>query len=316
MNYIVYGADTHLLQKQVQEILKEFLKEDVEMNTTIYDAMETSMAQIIDDASTIPFFSEKKAIVVQRSLFLTGSKEPSVAQETILPYLSHSLSSTLLIFVVEHEKLDTRKKIVKEMMKHCRCIETKVLDEQGKIRYVRESVRKMQLNIKEDAVLELIERLPLQTQTIEKEMEKLQLYGDEIDVSLIRCIITRPLENDVFQLVHAVVDKDIKKAFSIWRDLCVLNKEPIQIIGALAAQFRFLYEIKVLQMQGVRNKNELASRLKVSSGRVYYALQSAQKLKLETIHAQLRALAELDQKMKSGKIDKKIGFELYLLGVR
>lgn len=316
MNYILYGEDSYLLQQELDKILKEHLGKEVELNTTTYSAIQTSMNEILDDAMTIPFFSDTKAIVVQQANFLTASKEVQVDQDMLLNYVSNPLPSTILIFIVEHEKLDSRKKLVKEMMKYCCTKELKKLDEEGKARFIRQQIKERTIKIEENALTELIHRLPTQLQIIEKELDKLQLYGEKVDLRIVKNIITRPLEDDVFQLVNAVVNKNKKKAFEIWRDLCVLNKEPIAIIGALASQFRFLYQVKALQEQGIRNKNDIASQLKVSSGRVYYALETCRKFNLAAIHEQLHALALLDQKIKSGKIDKKMGFELYLLGIK
>ena len=57
------------------------------------------------------------------------------------------------------------------------------------------------------------------------EMEKLELYGGVISSDVVERLVTRPLEEDVFQLVNAVVDRDLRKSFHMWQDLCVLNQD-------------------------------------------------------------------------------------------
>ena len=96
----------------------------------------------------------------------------------------------------------------------------------------------------------LLRRLPLDIRTIQTEMEKLELYGGVISSDVVERLVTRPLEEDVFQLVNAVVDRDLRKSFHMWQDLCVLNKDAIYLIALLAAQFRFLYEVKALMLHG------------------------------------------------------------------
>lgn len=59
MNYILYGEDSYLLQQELDKILKEHLGNEVELNTTTYSAIQTSMNEILDDAMTIPFFGYK-----------------------------------------------------------------------------------------------------------------------------------------------------------------------------------------------------------------------------------------------------------------
>ena len=163
-----------------------------------------------------------------------------------------------------------------------------------------------------NAFLELDQRLPLDIRSIKAEMEKLELFGGVIDVSVVEQLVNRPLEDDVFQLVNAVVDRDLKKAFSLWYDLCVLNKDAIYLTALLAGQFRFLYQVKVLMDQGA-GKDMIVSKLGAHPYRVQITMQNARKLSTPYLLHILSKLAVLDQKMKGGQLDKKLGFEMFLL---
>ena len=53
----------------------------------------------------------------------------------------------------------------------------------------------------------------------------------------------------------------------------------------------------------------------LNPNRVYYMLKNASNYSLKEIEDNVSKLANLDLAIKSGAIDKKIGFEQYLLGL-
>ena len=118
----------------------------------------------------------------------------------------------------------------------------------------------------------------------------------------------------MFALVNAVVEKNISKAFYIWNDLCVINTDSIYLTALLASQFRFLYEVKVLVQQG-QTKEEIVSSLHAHPYRVKLAMKSVEYLTSDYLMQMLAKLADLDQKLKSGLLDKKLGFEMFLLEI-
>lgn len=318
MNYILYGEEHCLLQEAMQRIIKEELGTIDDMNLVTYNAQTVTILDILDDAQTIPFFADKKVIIVNNANFLSGSNDTDIDTGPLEAYLKNPMPSTVLIFTGGFAKLDARKKIVKQMQKCCRVLQFAKLDEQAKLRYLQQEIKERKLTISNQALQLMDMRLPCDIGVIRHELDKLSLYGSKIELEDVKALITRPLEEDVFQLVNAVVVKDLKKAFQMWQDLCVLNKDAIFLTAILSSQFRFLYQVKVLQKQG-NSERDITSQLKAHPFRVKMAMKSVYALSADELLAILNQLATLDQKMKMGLIDKKLGFEMFLLqmqGVR
>ena len=123
MNYLLSGTESYLMKKRLNEIIKEWVKDDPEMSLVTYDASmnDFMMSTLIEDASTIPFFTEHKVIVVKNCQFLSATGSISEADTKILEkYLANPNESTVLVFMLEKDKLDARKKIVKTLKKVCR----------------------------------------------------------------------------------------------------------------------------------------------------------------------------------------------------
>lgn len=312
MNYVLYGEEQYELSQTLKRILKQYHMDEQDLNVITYDALQSDMQTIIADATTIPFFAEQKIILIRNANFLSTNNDTDLDMTILDHYLDAPMESTILIFMGSFEKLDARKKIVKKVQKCCKVLQFHRLDTLGKENYIKEEIQRRNLEIEPSAVQELNQRLPYDIRSIKAEMEKLELYGEVITTVVVEKLVTRPLEDDVFQLVNAVVDRDLKKAFTLWQDLCVLNKDAIYLIALLAGQFRFLYQVKVLMDQGA-GKDMIVSRLGAHPYRVQLTMQSARKLSVFYLLSILAKLAALDQKLKGGLLDKKLGFELFLL---
>ncbi|MEG0264556.1 MAG: DNA polymerase III subunit delta [Erysipelotrichaceae bacterium] len=312
MNYVLYGEERCLLQEAMNKIVMDEVGNSDEMNTVSYNAQNCSIQEILDDAQTIPFFADKKVVIVLNANFLSGNNDTEIDTLPLEKYLENSLASTVLILVGYFPKLDSRKKIVKLVQKRCRILAFQRLDEFGKHRFIKEEINKRNIKINKDALDDLCNRVPSDINTIRNELDKLSIYGKAIKVEDVVALVTRPLEEDVFQMVNAVVRKDLETSFRIWNDLCVLNKDAIFLTALLAGQFRFLYQVKCLQVQGKR-ESDIVSILKAHPYRVKMSLQSVDYLSINELFSILNQIAQLDQDMKNGKIDKKLGFEMFLI---
>lgn len=312
MNYVLYGEEHFLLEKARDRIIHEHIKEEAYMNTVTYNAAQVDMNVILDDARTIPFFSDEKVIIVDHATFLSASDDTKMELDALIKYLEEPMDTTILIFIGEFAKLDARKKIVKLMQKKCKVLAFPRLDDSGKINYIRQELEERNLHVSKDALQELNRRLPLDIASIRHELEKLELLGDDISLNDVQHLVTRPLEEDVFALVNAVVKKDVTASFHIWKDLQVQNKDAIYLIALLASQFHFLFQVKTLSNQGY-TREQITSELKAHPYRVKLSLQTCASLELSYILDILNRLATLDQKLKSGQLDKKMGFEIFLI---
>lgn len=316
MNYVVYGEEQYQVKKMISAIIKKEVGSSDEMNTTQYDATQVSIDQILEDAETIPFFAEKKVIIVNRANFLSASNDTDIDLTRLENYLTQPLASTTLILSGSFAKMDTRKKIVKKISSLCEVHVCNKLDKGSLPSFLQEEIKKRHIDISAPAYRLLCDRLPFDIGVIHHELDKLELYGKAIDEEAVKQLVTRSLEEDVFALVNAVVEKNSKRCFQIWEDLQVLNKDPIYLIALIASQFHLLYQVKVQLMKGRARSEEIAKELGVHPYRAKLAVPVCQRLAIDDVLLVLNQLADLDQNIKAGAIDKKIGFELFLLGVK
>lgn len=316
MNYIVHGEEQYQARKEIDAIIKAEIGERNDMNTIVYQATQTSTEEILADAQMIPFFTEKKCIIVDHATFFSASNDTEIDLEQIVAYLKQPLDTTIMIFTGTFAKLDTRKKLVKQAVSLCTVHTCSLLSKDSLPTYLKEQLRLRNLTLDPEAFQLLCSYLPYDNGVIQNELDKLELYGGTIPVSLIKVLTSRSLEDDGFALVNALVEKNMKKCFLIWEDLQVLNVDPIYLIVLISSQFHLLYRIKCALLQGKQRQDEIADALCVHPYRVKLALPTAHRLSIEEILEVLNRLANLDQSIKSGRVEKKTGFELFLLQMK
>ena len=316
MNYVISGSDYYLVNQELSKIKKIYEKDSVDVIQ--YDASEMDLQVILDDANMPSFFAAYKMLVISNPLFLTsGGKLDDAKQELLLKYLENPNPSTVIVFVVQ-QALDSRKTFVKNVRNLCDCRIIDDISVNDFKRQVAAECKKHKLKIDDYALQELQNRLPIDFENLRQQMRKLIDYDDVIAVDVVKALVNRPLfgtnDKDHLLFTNAILSKDMNACFSMWKDLCITNKEPYSLIGLIASQFRFMYQVKLLNTRRYYAK-DIAKELNANEYRVSKTLETLNKYKLQDIAEILHALSELDMQIKSGVIDAKNGFELFLLQV-
>lgn len=310
MNYLFIGEEHYLLNQKISAIVND--KKVNNMNIVSYDMSKESFVTLISDCNTLPFFSECKIVIARNCNFL-GSGGAIEQEDILLDYIHHAMETTVLILVYEG-KVDARKKLVKELKKHCEVFTFNTLDEYDRDMLVNTELKKRDIVLDQKTKALFLNRCGFDMMKIMIELDKLATYGEAITIPVIAALVDKPIEDNVFHLMQALFDKNIKVCFSYVEDFKKLNVEVIALIGMLASQFRFLSEVKVLSMM-YKGKQEIANELNAHPYRVEKTLQQAYRYDLKQMQGILNDLALLDQRIKSGAIDKNLGFEVLLLKI-
>ena len=315
MNYFIYGSEGYLLKKELNKVIKNDDLND-HLNAVYYDGMASdfNIEQIIEDANTISMFAEKKVIIVNNPSFLFNQSLSDEQLAAFEQYLHDSSVFTTLIFYVEtneQNSIDQRKKIFKMLVKECHTIHIGSLNTDDFRKVVINDLNKNKIDIDQDAIEELIARLPIDIANWKTELTKLQLYGNSLNKDDIRFLIARSLDDNVFIMVNAVMRHNLKLAIEAWRDLAVMKHDPIELIAILASQFRFMYQCGILAHK--YDNKQIADILNAKVARVNITMNNSRNVSTTQIMALLAKLADLDQKIKMGIIDKQLGFELFLI---
>ncbi|OAS85008.1 MULTISPECIES: DNA polymerase III subunit delta [Metabacillus] len=317
--YLLIGKETFLMQETVQLIVNaSLMEEEKDFNLSVYDMEETSIETALEDAETLPFMGEKRVIILKNPVFLTSEKKKEKIEHRIdklEQYMNSPAPYTILIFLAPYEKLDERKKITKLIKKQSVLLEMKTLSDDETIKWITDIAEQEAIYFSKEAMEELMLLTAGDLMIMHQELKKLSTYvgeGGSITPETVRLLVARSLEQNIFDLIDHVIHRRSKDALQIFYDLLKNNEEPIKILSLLVNQFRLILQVKELANTGY-GQQQIATTVKVHPFRVKLALQQAKLFKAEELAHILMDLAEADYEMKTGKKEKQLLLELFLL---
>lgn len=317
MNCVIYGEEKMLMEQKLAALKKQYHIQEEDMNMMTYWCQETSISEMIEDALTPPFFTEYKMIIMKNPLFLTTQKQKDVSEEDIqmlMDYLSKDNPTTIFVIYHDQKNFDERKKIVKKLRKDLRFIEVGKLDTHQLFKTTHQAIKKRGCEIDDDALELLLSRMPNDLLEISQEVNKLCLYSQHITRETIDVMVAKQVEENVFELTKAILNKEMGKSIQIYKDLMMNNEEPIKLIVLIANSLRLLYQVKLLDRKGY-NDQEIAKMLSLNPYRLKYVRQDGKDYDIQELLQKLDELSQLDVNIKTGKIDRFRGLELFLIRI-
>lgn len=306
--YLIYGNDYGLIKREIDKITNDII------DVVKYDLSASNVSEVIEEASCMSLFGDKKVVIGENALFLTGTNT-SVNHDIdyLTSYVNAENHDNIVILTVVQDKLDERKKIVKLLKKNVTVIHKETKDEKDLPKFVIKEFLNNGYKIDYKTASYFVDYVGKNVDILLSEINKMIIYKDtdkEIFIEDILNISSKGFNDNVFDLSDAIMKKDFKKIFSCYNDLMILKEEPIKIIALLASQFTLVYQSKLLSKEGFMSK-DIASTLKVHPYRVKLALEANYPdFELKDI---LKKLHNLDYEIKTGKVDKIVGLENFLL---
>lgn len=320
--YVLYGEESYLMEEFISFARKEMIDAAyADFNLSEHDCTEQSLADILQDAETFPFMAEHRLVVAQNAYFLSAAKPPSSKVENdpsiLTGFLDNPPPFSSLIFTVNADKLDERKKIVKTLQQKAVVVSFQPLKDQELYAWIERRAKKYKARIEREDAARLVTMCGSELRLLDKELEKLSLYVGEdgcIDEKTIQLLAARSLEHDVFALVEAVVSGRLSEAFRTMYDLFKTGEEPIKLLSLFARQIRLLLSVKMWAPRGY-SQQQLAGMLKVHPFAVKKAIEQARYFDEQGLRKLLALCAEEDFRMKSGQVDKQLAIELFITRV-
>ena len=304
--YLLYG-DEDYLRKQYRDKLKEALIDDGDtMNNHYYEGKDTKQEEIIDLAETLPFFASRRVIVIENSgWFQKGG-------EKMAEYLPSLPDTTYFVFV--ETQVDKRSKLYKAVGKQGRISEFASQDEQTLKRWILGMLKKENKNITAADLQFLLERTGTQMANIKTEMEKLLCYTlekSEITRDDIEEICTKRVQNQIFDMINAIADREQKKALQLYYDLLTLKEPPMRILALIGRQFNLLLQVKELKKKGY-SQQIIAEKTGLHGFVVGKYEKQAARFKSAELREALEACVEADENVKTGKMNDVMSVEILI----
>lgn len=320
--YVLYGKDRYRMSQFIETLSNlMFTADEKEMGTIKFDTAEVPVEEAVLEAETPSFFGGRKLVLIRdNAVMAAGGKESSKiehAPERILAYLESPMEDTVLLFVVQSDKLDERRKLVKSLKERKSIIAFQEMEHAELRQWLIKRAGEQERLLDADGADLMIARIGMNTGSLSQELDKLCLHagkGGAIGVREVGELTVASLEEDVFALVDAIAELNIRRALDLYRQLLTRREEPIKIAALIARQLRIMLQIKELE-QHHYSPQQMAGQLGLHPYAVKLAAEKGKKFAPAALGKLLSELADLDYGMKTGAIDKNLGLELYLLSL-
>lgn len=305
--YLLYGTEDYL-KRQYRDKLKHALVEpDDTMNFSAYEGKDINPKELIDLSETLPFFKEKRMILVENSGFFKNSCDD------LAEYMSQVPESTCFVFV--EEEVDKRSKLFKAASRAGSAVEFETPKEDMLIRWILGRIQREGKKITQSVMQLFLSKTGSDMENIDKELEKLICYTldkTEISAADVEAICTGQTENKIFEMIDAISAKNQKKALDLYYDLLALKEAPMRILFLIARQFQNLLLIKSMSAKGYPAVS-IAKTAGMPSFAVQKNLRQAGAFKINQLKEAIEDCGQAEEDVKTGRMADQLAVELLIV---
>lgn len=307
MLFVIYGIYKSIVVKNTKSLTKKILGDDInDLNFTKIDYTESSLEEIENEISFLPFGYEKKVILIENSEGLLKEKDI----KNLVKIVNLNDQDVDVIFSMNINKINQN---FFDGFENKKIIELKELSDSDWDKYIVQYLAKRDVIISSEATIELKRRTGQNIESLINEMDKISNYSNSISLEDIKLLVNEPLNENSLELLNYLVENKKELALKTYKDLIIKNNDPVYLISMLSSQLKFLNMVYYLNKTEKKTKDEIASILKVSPGRIYFTLKNLKNLNQKILDKSFEQLYKLDKDIKLGNIDKYVGFELFIL---
>lgn len=305
--YLLFGEEGYLKRQYKNRLTSAMLPEGDTMNYACYEGKGIDLREVIDLAETMPFFADRRLIVLENTgFFKSGGTE-------LADYMKTLPETTSFLFV--ENEVDKRSKLYKTVKAKGRAVELGFQDEATLKRWVAGLVKKEKKQITEQTVVYFLNKTGTDMENITKELEKLYCYAlerDAITKADVDAVCVTQISNHIFDMVDAVSQKKQQRALELYYELLALKEPPMRILFLMIRQYRILHQVKGLLKAGYGRK-EIASQAGLHPFVAGKYMDLAKRFPTGELRAVLEEGAELEQSVKTGKLADHLAVELFLV---
>ena len=217
--YLLYGEEAYLKHQYKNKLKNALLPEDDTMNFSRFEGKGTEIPKVIDLAETMPFFADRRVILLENTGFFKNKAD------ALADYMGSLPDYLVLIFV--EEEVDKRNRMYKAVQKQGRAVEFARQDEKTLMTWVLGMMKKEGKKITRQDMEDFFEKTGTDMGNISQELEKLLSYTmgrDVITRADIEAVCTTQITNRIFEMIRAVTEKKQRKALDLYQDLLALSR--------------------------------------------------------------------------------------------
>lgn len=294
---------------------------NAEMNMSEFDGASTDPMVVINAASSYPFLSDKRLIIVRDMLAWITRKGAGNTGKKQVEYLLEALPNlpdwARLVFV-ERQKLSDNNKLLQMADKHERGLVRGYFAPKDSTQWIiRRAKDAYDASIEPRAAAALSSVVGPDLRRADNELIKLVSYVDgahpitEAEVSLLTPYVA---EASMFDMVDALAEGRSQAASRLVHALLEQQEDPFSLYGMIVRQFRLLLLAKEHLVTG-GFPGSISEAIGVHRFVAEKLAKQSRNFTLAQLEQIYRTLQDYDAKMKSGRIEPLLALDLLIAGL-
>jgi DNA polymerase-3 subunit delta len=302
------GPEDHLKAKAIDALKASIIgKQADSLDYRLFHGSDSSIKDVLDCASTVPFSSPRRLIVMKEP-----EKLPKDDLSLLIAYTKKPSKFTCLVLdspddgLLRDGGLDSGTVSVSYFGE---------LSDREVAKWIKDflACRRKRMDAGAVEILRELQRNDLSR--LAQELEKLTAFtGARPDITAgdVEELVGRSSIRDAFEIAKLVAAADAGGAVKMAGDLMASGKKPHEIIGLLSWHFRNMMRARILLDRGLAPYRAAAA---LGIGRNYMRdfLREARRADTAAIRAKLRVLLETDMDIKRTRFDPGIAIELAII---
>lgn len=317
--YVFCGLDEELIKSSIDPIIKKVLDKDfLDLNFIKIDGLTSTFDEIENACETLPFFGDKKVVLVYRANFLKDKpdKEGAKTYTEILKYIKDLPQHTILImYYLFNDKRDTPKKNKKlsTLDKYVKVVHCDKLKKDKYYKKIEDIFKENGRTIGKVQLKYFADKVQNNFDIIKREIDKLDCYalGRELTKEDIDKLIPNKSEDDIFDLVEYISLRKVEKAIDLLDELLFKADQHMLIISSIGNHFKRLYEIKIYLLKD-KKLEFFISKYRLPQFVCEKLMNQASKFSLKQLNQLIKVCVNTEIKLKSSTTDKQMEMELML----
>lgn len=304
--YLLFGEE-EFLKQSYKKRLRQAVAGDDTMNYNYFEGKGLDVQELISLANTMPFFSDRRLILVEDSGCFKAASDELVEALPDIP------DTTCMVFV--ESAVDKRNRLYKKVKELGSAVELKRQSASQLAVWAGRILAQNGRKITSSDMNLFLERTGDDMETIRTELEKLISYtmGQEIVAREdIEAVTTVQVTNKIFDMVAAIVAGKTKIAMDRYEDLLTLKEPPMRILFLIARQFNQILLVKEMMASG-NDKSAIASKLKIPPFAAAKLMPQARNFTKEQLAGCVEACVEAEEAVKTGRLGDRLAVELLIM---
>ena len=305
--YLLYGEEAYLIRQYRDKLKRALLGDGSDMNVNRFEGKGVPVPQIIDMAETLPFFADRRVIILEYTeLFKSGG-------EKLSEYLKKPAESSSFILV--EREVDKRSGLYKTVKKVGYAAEFGRQDAKTLQKWVCGILKKEKKQISQETLQLFLEGTGDDMENIRKELEKLLCYTLDSEVITskdVEEICVPQIQNHIFDMITAIANGSGEQALKLYYDLLSLREPPMRILALISRQFNLLLQVKELAQKGYPQAM-IGEKVGLHGFIAGKYMKQASGFKVPFLKQALEDCAQTEYAFKSGKLGERMSVELLIV---